>query len=400
MTQDRRPFAPWLACCALVVVVLNSADAQSPARRLELSDTTRSAPRAESPRAGAVPRAPGLAVPARPDAPARRGESVLHKSFVRDQTALGLLVYAPSFAAAVTGNAVAWTATWVVVGGGTYFAASQLSSDLAMNEPTSWFATQAAVRGGLSGWAIAYGTGADRRTRAGAIFLGSIGFSAVAIALGRGMSDGEVAASVFGADLTALGGLAATHIASPSASTGTRAGITAAAGLLGYPLGYWYASRASYHVSAGDVSTLWTGAAVGATAASAFIANGRPSTRTVAATLTAGALAGAILDDRLLVRRYDHSPEDGQMVVLGAAAGGMMGAGIGILSGAAHDRVSAATAALTAAGAVGGIVLAERWRTTSGDAGRKLGRLELDPAGVIAVAAGASGTHTLLHWTF
>ena len=115
-----------MACCALVVVVLNSADAQSPARRLELSDTTRSAPRAEPPRAGAVPRAPGLAVPARPDAPARRGESVLHKSFVRDQTALGLLVYAPSFAAAVTGNAVAWTATWVVVGGGTYFAASQL----------------------------------------------------------------------------------------------------------------------------------------------------------------------------------------------------------------------------------------------------------------------------------
>ncbi len=400
MTQDRRPFAPCLVCLALVAVALPSASAQSPARRLELSDTTRSASRAEPPHPGAVSRAPAPANPERPVAPAKRGESVLHQSFIRDQAALGLLVYGPSFAAAVTGNAVAWAATYVVVGGGTYFVASQLSRDLAINEPTSWFATQAAVRGGLSGWAIAYGTGADRRTRAGAIFLGSIGFAAGAVALGRGMSDGEVAASVFGADLTALGGLAATHIAGPSAGTRARAGITAAAGLLGYPLGYWYARRASYHVSAGDVNTLWTGAAVGATAASAFIANGRPSARTVAATLTAGALAGTILDDRLLVRRRDHSPEDGQMVVLGAVAGGMMGAGLGILSGAAHDRVSAATAALTVAGAVGGIVLAERWRGTSGDAGRKLGGLELDPAGVIAVAAGATGTHTLLHWTF
>jgi hypothetical protein len=214
------------------------------------------------------------------------------------------------------------------------------------------------------------------------------------------MSDGEVAASVFGADLMALGGLASTHIASSTAGTSERAGITAVAGLLGYPLGYLYASRASYHVSAGDVNTLWTGAAVGATAASAFLANGRPSARMVATTLSAGALAGAILGDRFLVRPYDHSPEDGQLVALGAVAGGMMGAGIGILSGAAHDRVSAATAALTAAGAVGGIVLAERWRTRSGDAGRKLGRLELDPAGAIAVAAGVTGTHTLLHWTF
>lgn len=400
MTEDRRLFAPCLLCFALVAIAIRPADAQSPARRLELSDTTRRAPRAEPPRVGVGPKVPTPADPVRPVAPAKRGESVLHQSFVRDQAALGLLVYGPSFASAVTGNAVAWAATYVVVGGGTYFAASQLSRDLAVNEPTSWFATQAAVRGGLSGWGIAYGAGADRRTRAGSIFLGSIGFAAGAVALGRGMSDGEVAASVFGADLTALGGLAATHIASPFAGTRTRAGITAAAGLLGYPLGYWYASHASYHVSAGDVNTLWTGAAVGATAASAFIANGRPSARTVAATLTAGALAGTILDDRLLVRRRDHSPEDGQMVVLAAVAGGMMGAGLGILTGAAHDRVSAATAALTAAGAVSGIVLAERWRATAGDPGRKLGRLELDPAGVIAVAVGSAGTHTLLHWTF
>src|ERR1039458_6221400 len=245
MTRHRRPFAPCLVCLALVTVALRPAGAQSPTRRLELSDTTRSAPSAEPPRAGPVLKAPALAGRERPNAPVKRGESVLHESFIRDQTALGLLVYAPSFASAVTGNAVAWAATYVVVGGGTYFAASQLSRDLVINESTSWFATQAAVRGGLSGWAIAYGAGADRRTRAGSIFLGSLGFAAGTVALGRGMSDGEVAASVFGADLTALGGFAATHIASPSAGTSARAGITAAAGLLGYPLGYWYASRAS-----------------------------------------------------------------------------------------------------------------------------------------------------------
>ena len=400
MTENREPYTSSLSFLAIVLAAASAA-AQNPPRRLELSDTVRSAPRAERP---FVPAPPAVKAPAKGPAGntpvPKRIESIFQKTFVRDQTILGLFAYAPSFASAVTTSPVAWGATYLVMGGGTYFAATALSRDLAINEPTSWLATQTAVRGGLSGWALAYAASADRSHRAGAILLGSLGGAAGAVALGRGMTEGEVAASVFVADLSALGGLAATHMVSSFAGTRTRAGTAALAGLIGYPLGYWYASRASYRVSAGDVTTLWTGAAIGATAAGTAVASGHPSAGAVAAALTAGALGGTLLADRFLVRPYDHSPEDGQFVALGAAAGGLIGAGVGILTGVAHNRLSPATAALTAVGAVAGVVFVETWKAPPGDAGRKLARLELSPAGVIATATGSAGTHTILRWTF
>jgi hypothetical protein len=398
MTKNRSRTFLRLARLALVAIAFPAAGAQTPPRRLELSDTARTPP---EPRrlSAAVPLAEPRASD-RPAADARDGASFFRDSFVRDQTVLGLLVYAPSLATAVTSDRLSWGATYLLVGAGTYFAAWGLSSNLTISEPASWFATQVAVRAGLSGWAISLAAGADRRHRAGAIFLGSLGGAAAAVALGSGMSEGEVAASVFGADLASLGGLAATHIVSSSAAGQTRASVAAVAGLVGYPLGYWYANNAPYRVSAGDVTTLWASTAIGATAAGAFIANGRPSATAIATVLSAGAAAGAVLGDRFLVRRWDHSPEDGQMVALGAAAGGVMGAGVAMLTGATHERISAATAALAAVGAVGGIVFMETWKAPPGDGGHKLARLELSTPGLIAAAAGVSGTHTILHWTF
>lgn len=400
MTHNRPPFVHGLALLALAAIAVPAALAQAPPRRLELSDSARSTPGADLPRASAAPTVAEPRNPGVPAAPPRAGESIFRDSFVRDQAALGLVAYAPSLATALTSDRRVWGATYLLVGAGTWFAASELSRRLAINEPTSWFATQVAIRGGLSGWAMSQAAGAGRQHRAGAIFLGSFGGAAAAVAFGRGMTEGEVAATVFGADLAALGGLAATHIVSPSASGASRAGVAALAALAGYPLGYWYARGAPYHVSAGDVNTLWTSTAIGATAAGAFVANGSPSPRTVAAVLTAGAVAGAVLGDRLLVRRWDHSPEDGQMVALGATAGGLMGAGVAVLTGATHERVSPATAAFAALGAAGGILFVETWKAPPGDAGAKLARLELNAGGALAVAAGVRGSHSLLRWTF
>lgn len=399
MTRASRPKTPFRRLVALVALALPAlaAGAQSPSRRIELSDSLRSAATRE-PRTASPVRQVTHLQPVTPEP--RLGEGLLRNSFIRDQAILGLLVYGPSFAATVTNEPVAWSAAYLVVGGGSYFAAAELSRALTITEPTSWLATQSAVRGGLAGWALGFANDENRHHRAAAIFFGSVAGTAAALAVGRGMTDGEVAASTFGADLTALAGLGATYVINPSAGGRARAGVTAIAGLAGYPLGYFYASRASYRVTPGDVTTLWTSAAIGATAAAALIANGAPSTRTVAATLTAGALAGAFLGDRLLVRRFDHTPEDGRIVALWAAGGGLMGAGVGVLTGAAHDRVSAATAAMMAAGAVGGVFFAERYLTPPGDRRTALSRLELNGAGVLAALSGAPGNHSFLRWTF
>jgi len=77
-----------------------------------------------------------------------------------------------------------------------------------------------------------------------------------------------------------------------------------------------------------------------------------------------------------------------------------MGAGVSVLTGASKDRFSANTAALSAVGALGGVVMAERFITPLADAGRKIGRIELHPEGVLAAAMRTPGAHTLLQWTF
>jgi hypothetical protein len=319
---------------------------------------------------------------------------------VRDQALLGAFVYGPSFAATVTNDPVAFTAAYLVAGGGAYLAANQLNRDFSITPVMSAFSTATAVRGGLAGLALAYGFDGDRHMRAGGIFLGSIAGTTAALLTARHMTEGEAAASTFGADLAALTGLAGTQMASGSMTARSRAPVLALAGLAGYPLGYFYANRAAYHVTAGDITTLWATAGIGATLGGAFVATGHPSSSAVATAIAAGGLAGVGAGDRFLVRRYDHAPFDGQLVVAGTIAGGLMGAGLGILSGASHERVSPATAVLTAAGGVGGLLWTEHYLGSHGDSGRRLGRVEISPTGILAAAARQRGTYSLLHVTF
>jgi hypothetical protein len=329
------------------------------------------------------------------------GISPLSSPFVRDQAILGALVYGPSFAATVTNDPVAFAAAYIVAGGGAYLAANQLNRDFTITPSMSAFSTSTAIRGGLAGLALAYGFDGDRKMRAGGIFLGSIAGTTTALLVAKHMTDGEAAASTFGADFTALTGLAATHIASSTPmSARHRAPTLAFAGLVGYPLGYLYANNASYHVTRGDVTTLWATAGIGATLGGAFVASGHPSSASVATALAVGGIAGVIAGDRLLVRRYDHAPFDGQLVVAGSVAGGLMGAGIAALTGASHERVSPAMAVLTAAGGIGGLLWTEHYLGNHADAGRRLSRIEISPSGILAAAAGARGTYSLLHITF
>ena len=390
-----------LNTCALTL------GAQNPPRRLSLADT---AP-AGATRAGlsdTVPPLPRVVSVGRPGSPAptpspsplRYGTGLFRDGFVRDQTLLGLAVYAPSFAATVSYEPVAWSATYVVVGAGTYLMASELSRNMTITEPMRWLATQTALRGGLAGWGLMYAGDVNRRHRAAGVFFGSIAGTTAALALGRGMTDGEVAATTFGADLGAAAGLGISHMGDPSANARARVGVTALGALVGYPLGYAYASMARYTVTPGDVTTLWASSAVGAMAGGALVTNGDPAGRTVATALTAGAIAGAVLGDRLLVQRFDHTPEEGQIVALWAGGGALMGAGVAAISGVSREHMSGAMAAMMTGGAISGMFLAERYLTPKSGLTRTLSRVRVNPAGVLSIASGQAGSHSLLHWTF
>lgn len=397
MTRTIRSLHRAALCLAVAPIALG---AQSAPRRLELADSARNVTRGAAAALGNDDRPAPVARAANAAAPRGTEAAVRNVNFMRDQTVLGAMLYAPAFALTVARNGVPAIATYLVVATGTYFASSDYARFYQVSATASDFATAGALRGALAGWAIAQASYADVHGTAGGVFIGSFAGMAGGLVAGGRMTDGEAAATRFGGDL-----LAAIGYGFGSAGAGSRAGrdggvAAVGAALVGLPLGHWYASQASYRVTAGDVSALWASAGIGAAVAGAFIANGSPSKSTVTSALAGGALLGAFAGDRFLARTYDHSVAEGRLVALGAAAGGVMGAGIGMLTAATHQRMSSVTAGFGAVGAIGGLVLAERYLVPRADAGRALGRLELNPAGVLAAASRQPGVYPLGHWTF
>jgi hypothetical protein len=181
-----------------------------------------------------------------------------------------------------------------------------------------------------------------------------------------------------------------------------RAILMTGAGFGGYALGRLYAGNAPYNVTAGDVSSLWIGAAIGATAAGTALVEADPRKETVALGLLAGGLAGTWLADRFLVRRYDHTRSEGNMLALGGVAGGLMGVGVGVLVAGEAEREGAVTLGFATLGAIAGVLVSERFVLPAGDQGRQygLGRLSIDPAALAAAAAGMPGRHALARFTF
>jgi hypothetical protein len=206
---------------------------------------------------------------------------------------------------------------------------------------------------------------------------------------------------MFGADASAALAMATMYaLDTNSGHARARAGVGAGAALAGMQLGAMYASYARYTVTAGDVQTLWTSSLIGAAAAGSAVANGHPGERTTTLTLIGGSVAGLVAGDRLLVRRYDHSRSEGSLVGVAGVAGALMGGGVAVLLGSS-DRFNAATAALGAVGAAGGVYMAERWMRVQPDGARRLGqRVTFTPQSLAYAAARVPGTYSIVSYSF
>ena len=327
--------------------------------------------------------------------------------FILAQSALGLAVYAPSFAAAVTDEPAGRVATYLLVAGGTYFAAASLSREMHITTPQNVLATTAALRGGLAGFGLAYALDAPSDGRALGIFAGSLGGTAAGLYFGRRMSSADAMAASFGSDvlvLTTAGALRAAGVLDRDG--GNRRAAAAAlvgAGIAGFPLGARYARRAPYNVTPGDVATLWVAGGIGTLAAATIVeAVDVESDEALYLGLTGGFLAGVAAGDRLLVRRFDHTWGQAGTVLAGAGAGALMGAGVARL--ADGDRTSdALVLSLMTVGAAAGAGASDWLVSTPADAGaptRGGMRLRLDPAGLALAAGGVPGRHALVTVTF
>ncbi|HEX6630539.1 MAG TPA: hypothetical protein VF048_05590 [Gemmatimonadaceae bacterium] len=314
--------------------------------------------------------------------------------FIVEQSLLGLTVYAPSFALAVTNEDAGRAASYLLVSGMSYFGASALSRDITITPAQNRLATHAALHGAAAGLGTGVAFDLPNDGRAALAFGGGLAGTAAGLYFARTMTSDEVAASSLGADVAALAALGITT--GVDADIRTVSGAMVAAGLAGYPLGLLYARSVPHNVTAGDATVLAFSTGVGAVAALPFLVDADGDERVLGVTL--GGLAGLVAGDRLLVGRYDHSQSEGTLVGLGAAAGGLMGAGVAtLIDDEDNDRL---VASLAAAGAVIGMGVSEVLLVPSPDARRFAAGLRFDPTGLALAAAGVPGRHTLLRVTF
>lgn len=336
---------------------------------------------------------------------ARAGRSVVEQtrnnSFIRNQTILGLTVYGPAFAAAISNEAAGRSAGYLLVAGGTFFAASSIARDFEITRAQERLSTHAAISGALAGWGAMYALDASKDGTAAGIFVGGIGGTAAGLIAGHNMTEGEVAAATFGSwasALTAAGTFAAFHEEDDDNSRGIVAGIVAA-GLAGYPAGQLYARNAGYNVTAGDVWTLWATGFLGANLVAVPLVDSDVHDNTASAIVTAGFVAGVIAGDRFIVRRFDYQRGDGILLVVGTGAGALMGSGLYALVDreARNDQLSSGLAVL---GGAAGLALSHYFLSPVDDADRFGDRIRFTPSGAALAAAGIPGTHPILSLTF
>jgi hypothetical protein len=337
-------------------------------------------------------------------------------AFVKSQSILGLLVYGPTFAGAIANNGAGATAGYLVVAGGTFFAASEISRRTFISRAQSDLAFNMGHNGALAGWGTMFVLNANNRTQSAGAFVGGLTGTAVALSVARNMTESDALGMAFGSDVGALIGWGTieairgkrncTPNLDPTLPPDCGGGVTdraevamvLAAGIVGYPLGLLYPRNANYRVAPGDFQVLWGTTMLGA-AAGATLLGRNSSGRAVATALTAGGVVGIIAGDRFLVQRFDHTRTEGGRVFLGTVAGGLMGAGIGTLTNTS-DPNPHLVAALATVGGLIGITVTERYLDPASDAGRPRFRVTFNPAGIGLLAARTPGNHSLLNVRF
>jgi len=370
--------------------------------RYTLSGTDRDAIRA------VVSRLPRGVIVARNDA---------RNAFVKNQAILGLLVYGPTFAGSIANNPAGVTAGYLVVAGGTFFAASEIARRTSISRAQSDLAFNMGHNGALAGWGAMYAIGAENRAQSAGAFVGGLAGASLGVGIGRDMTEADAVGAAFGSDIGALIGWGTAEAirgketctpnpdptiapkCSRSLSNKSEVLLVLASGIIGYPMGVLYPRNAHYNVTPGDIQTLWGTTMLGmAMSGTLFIGRGS-SGRAVAASFTAGGVAGIIAGDRFLVQRYDHSRTDGGRVVLGTVAGGLVGAGIATLTNT-NDPNPHLVLGLASAGGLLGIIATERYVEAAPDAGQPRIRVTFNPAGMLGLATRAPGNHSLLNVRF
>ena len=357
-----------------------------------------------------VSRLPSDVIAARSDA---------RNAFVKNQTFLGLLVYGPAFSEAIGENDAGRTAGYLVVAGGSFFAASEIARRTSISRAQSDLSFNTGHNGALLGWGAAYIFHASDRAQAASAFVGGLAGTAIGLGIARGFTEADAAGASFGSDIGALIGWGTAEairgpekciaVATPTdpfpAPTCTRnfsdrgeIAVIIASGLVGYQFGVLYPRNSAYHVTPGDIQALWSTTLLGMTTFGAFL-NENSSARQNALALTTGGVLGIIAGDRFLAQRFDHSRTEGGRLFLGTAAGGLMGAGVAALA-EQHNPSPHLVLGLASLGGLAGLIATEYYLDPASDAGTPRVSVSFNTAGLAATASRIPGNHSIINVRF
>jgi hypothetical protein len=282
-------------------------------------------------------------------------------AFLRNQMLLTAFLYAP-LAATLSGDGKAGAVIWTLGTGASYFVLSAITKNQSITRAQNHLATDGAIRGLTMSSALLTVVQADASDDAyvATSLAGALGGAVLGASLGRKWTDGEAHAATGVSTLsalTALGTLGAAGAIKDNEDNGRLvAGSMLASGVAGYALGVKYPRIAPYRVTSGDVDALNITTAIGVLAGAIPHLRNDPDDRALAASLTGGGLAGLLLGERLLAKRFDHTEADTWRLWLGAIGGGLVGAGLGILG----ETNATIGVSLTTVGASTGVWLAHR----------------------------------------
>jgi hypothetical protein len=369
--------------------------------RYSLNSTDRDAIRA------VVSRLPRDVIVARTDA---------RNAFIRSQTLLGIGVYGPAFAGAIGNNNAGYSTAYLVVAGGSFFAASEISRRMFISRPQADLSGNMGLNGALAGWATTYLFDAGSKGQYAGAFIGGLTGATIGVKAARNMTEADAVATGFGSDIGALIGFGTMEAlrgrrdctfdpltftescTKRRLSNRSEVAIVLASGLIGYPLGLLYPRNATYNVTAGDVETLWTTATLGAGAGIALL--GRHSSYSHFATAaTIGGVLGMMGGDRFLVQRYDHDRDEADRLSLGTAAGALMGLGIAAIDSSTRNNPHV-IGGLGVVGGLAGLIVTERYLRPNPDAGRARFRVTFNPANIALLATRTPGNYSLLNVRF
>ena len=355
----------------------------------------------------------------RPDVPSKPAGV----AFARNQLILAGAVYGP-LAAALVEETPAGIAVYMATVASTYFATVKPAREGMFSEAQNRLATGFAVGGALAGGGLSFALGLgnpnerllkDKGTL-GMALAGALGGAVAGTVLGKRMTDGEAEGTSFGAGtgLIIASGLAAAVRGEAARHDARLIGGVAVLGMAGGAwFGNWYATRAPYTLTVGDVIGMSGPGLVGILAGLTIARPNTASSVSVTAGLaTAGLAAGLVAGDWFFARRFDMTERQGYGLLGGAAVGGALLSGPFLLGDTKDSGVLFGAATAGALLGVWGVTqlstLAPGTMRGSGavpsggrgGAGRGRASVELRPENFAFAAAGLPGRFPLLQIRF